>query len=45
MTERTEDPKINDDLIVGVVGGMNIPLINENIAGFIAGAKYVNSGG
>ena len=43
MTERTEDPKINDDLIVGVVGGMNIPLINENIAGFIAGAKYVNS--
>src|SRR5690606_33509591 len=28
--------------VIGVVGGMDIPLINANIAGYIAGAKFVN---
>lgn len=28
--------------VIGVVGGMDVPLINANIAGYIAGAKYVN---
>ena len=42
MTQRTDDPKINGANVIGVVGGMDIPLINANIAGYIAGAKYVN---
>lgn len=42
MTMRASDPKINEANVIGVVGGMDIPLINANIAGYIAGAKYVN---
>lgn len=40
MTTRSEDPRINAEKVVGVIGGMKIPLIDANIAGFIAGAKY-----
>lgn len=42
MTTRKGDPRINPENVIGVVGGMDIPLINANIAGYIAGAKYVN---
>lgn len=42
MTQRTDDANLRDGNTVGVVGGMDIPLINANIAGFIAGARYVN---
>lgn len=42
VTSRTDDPKINPQKIVAVVGGMDIPLINEAIAGYIAGAKFVD---
>ncbi|MFS8665254.1 MAG: BMP family ABC transporter substrate-binding protein [Limnochordales bacterium] len=42
MTQRQDDPKINAANVIGVVGGMDIPLINANIAGYIAGARYVN---
>ncbi|MGE5592929.1 MAG: BMP family lipoprotein [Betaproteobacteria bacterium] len=42
MTTKTGDPRINPDKVIGVVGGMDIPLINANIAGYMAGAKYVN---
>lgn len=42
MTTRTDDQRINNDLVIGVIGGMKIPLIDANIAGFIAGAGYVN---
>ena len=44
MTQRKGDPRINPDNVIGVIGGMDIPLINANIAGYIAGAKYVNPG-
>ncbi|NLG80667.1 MAG: BMP family ABC transporter substrate-binding protein [Firmicutes bacterium] len=42
MTTKTGDPRINPEKVIGVVGGMDIPLINANIAGYMAGAKYVN---
>ena len=42
MTQQTGDPKVNEANIIGVVGGMDIPLINASIAGYMAGAKYVN---
>ncbi|MDI3547145.1 MAG: basic rane protein [Halanaerobiales bacterium] len=44
MTTRTDDPRINAEKKIGVIGGMKIPLIDANIAGFIAGAKYVDPG-
>lgn len=43
MTSNTNDQHINNEKVVGVIGGMKIPLIDANIAGFIAGAKYVDS--
>ena len=42
MTTKNEDSKVNSDKVVGVIGGMKIPLIDANIAGFIAGAKYIS---
>lgn len=42
MTQRRGDARINSANAVGVVGGMDIPLINAAIAGYIAGAKFVN---
>lgn len=44
MTTRTADERINKDKVIGVIGGMKIPLIDANIAGFIAGAKYADPG-
>ena len=42
MTTRSGDQRINKDLVIGVVGGMKIPLIDANIAGFITGAQHAN---
>ena len=42
MTTRTSDQRINKDKVVGVIGGMKIPLIDANIAGFISGARYAD---
>ena len=43
MTKRAEDPRIvPDKQIIGVIGGMDIPLIRANVAGYIAGAKFAN---
>ena len=42
MTTRTDDKRINKDKVIGVIGGMKIPLIDANIAGFMAGARYAN---
>ena len=42
MTTRTDDERINRDKVIGVIGGMKIPLIDANIAGFISGAKYAD---
>ncbi|MFW6006533.1 MAG: BMP family lipoprotein [Bacillota bacterium] len=43
MTTKTEDPYINEEKVIGVIGGMKIPLIDANIAGFIEGAEYIDS--
>lgn len=42
MTTRTDDPKINSEKVIGAIGGMEIPLIEANIAGYIAGARYID---
>ena len=42
MTSKTGDPKINDKKIIGAVGGMDIPVIRNFMAGYEAGAKYID---
>ena len=33
----------NEELEIGFLGGMNIPIINDFLLGYIEGAQYVNS--
>lgn len=42
MEKQNTNPKLNDDQVIGIVGGMDIPLIRKFVAGYEAGAKYVN---
>ena len=43
LTSQTDvDPRINDKLIIGFVGGMEIPPVQAYQAGYIAGAKKAN---
>ncbi|GAK59788.1 hypothetical protein U27_06773 [Candidatus Vecturithrix granuli] len=42
MTTKTEDTKINNQKIIGAVGGMDIPVIRNFVAGYEAGAKYID---
>lgn len=42
MTSRTDNEMINEEKVIGVIGGMKIPLIDENIAGYMAGAEYID---
>ena len=37
-------PKTNPEPIIGFLGGMDIPVINDFLVGYIAGAKYINPG-
>jgi basic membrane protein A len=41
-SQPTVDPRINDKLIIGFVGGMEIPPVQAYQAGYIAGAKATN---
>jgi basic membrane protein A len=41
-TDKTIDPRINDQKVVGFVGGMDVPLIKKFEAGFRAGVKSVD---
>ncbi len=44
LTEKeSNNPKLNEEHVIGVVGGMDIPLIRKFVAGYQAGAKYVNT--
>jgi basic membrane protein A and related proteins len=42
MKLEVKNPKLNNKQVSGVVGALNIPLINKFIAGYMAGVKYVN---
>lgn len=42
MKAEKANPKLNKQSVTGVVGGMDIPLIRKFIAGYMAGARYVN---
>ncbi len=43
MTTKSGDPKLNNQKIIGAVGGMDIPVIRNFVAGYEAGAKYIDS--
>ena len=42
MTVDTNIPNINEDAVVGFVGGVDSPVINDFLIGFIEGAQSVN---
>ena len=42
MTVDTSIPNINEDAVVGFVGGVDSPVINDFLIGFIEGAQSVN---
>ncbi len=39
---KTDLPKLNGSNKVGVVGGMDVPVIRSFVSGYMAGVKYVN---
>ena len=42
MTVDTSIPNINEDAVVGFVGGVDSPVINDFLIGFIEGAQSIN---
>ena len=42
MTVDTNVPNINEDAVVGFVGGVDSPVINDFLIGFIEGAQSIN---
>ena len=42
MTVDTNIPNINEDAVVGFVGGVDSPVINDFLIGFIEGAQSIN---
>ena len=42
MTTQTDVANINEDAVIGFVGGMDAPIINDFLYGYILGAQSVN---
>ncbi len=42
MITTSDMPKTNPEPIIGFLGGMDIPVINDFLVGYIQGAKYIN---
>jgi len=42
MITTSNMPKANPEPLIGCVGGMDIPVINDFIVGYIEGARYIN---
>lgn len=42
FTEKTEIEGVNEDAIIGWVGGMDIPVLHDFFTGYEQGAKYIN---
>jgi basic membrane protein A len=42
FTECTDIPNVNEDAIIGWVGGMDIPVLHDFYVGYEQGAKYIN---
>lgn len=42
FTEKTDIEGVNEDAIIGWVGGMDIPVLHDFFTGYEQGAKYIN---
>lgn len=42
FTEKTEIEGVNEDTVIGWVGGMDIPVLHDFYVGYEQGAKYIN---
>ena len=42
FTQKTDIPGVNEDAIIGWVGGMDIPVLHDFFTGYEQGAKYIN---
>ena len=42
FTEKTDIDNVNEDAIIGWVGGMDIPVLHDFYVGYEQGAKYIN---
>ena len=42
FTEKTDIEGVNEDAIIGWVGGMDIPVLHDFYTGYEQGAKYIN---
>lgn len=42
FTEKTDIPNVNEEAIIGWVGGMDIPVLSDFFVGYEQGAKYIN---
>ncbi len=42
ITTKTDMPNINPDKVIGFLGAMDIPVINDFLVGYIEGATYVD---
>lgn len=42
FTQCTDIPNVNEDAIIGWVGGMDIPVLHDFYVGYEQGAKYIN---
>ena len=42
FTQKTDIPNVNEDHIIGWVGGMDIPVLHDFYTGYEQGAKYVD---
>lgn len=42
FTQKTDIPGVNDDHIIGWVGGMDIPVLHDFYIGYEQGAKYID---
>ena len=42
FTEKTDIEGVNEDTIIGWVGGMDIPVLHDFYTGYEQGAKYIN---
>lgn len=42
FTQKTDIPNVNEDKIIGWVGGMDIPVLHDFLVGYEQGAKYID---
>ena len=42
FTTKTDIPNVNEDHIIGWVGGMDIPVLHDFYTGYEQGAKYID---